>query len=105
MAMLLKVQWVDKMDGPDACQCVRHIGGSRRELHWKHSQAEAIRAIEEGEFTYYIETGAVMSALDVGVCPEAHKYLKAEADIDHPHHLVNLPTFPVVPPKRGIRAL
>src|SRR5437868_2021652 len=98
MAILLKVQWVDMSEEPGAGQRVQNIGGSTRELHWKHSQAEAIRAIEEGDFAYYIETGTMMSPLDVGVSPDGNKYLKAKADLDQPQHLANLPPFPIAQP-------
>src|SRR3954466_13468176 len=97
MAILLKVQWVDKFDEDGSFQRVRNIGGSTRELHWKHSQAEAIRAIEEGAFAYYIETGAAMSELQVGVSSDGHKYLKTREDIDQSTRLAGLPPFPIDP--------
>jgi len=97
MAILLKVQWVDKTGEAGPCQCVLNIGGSTRQLHWKHSQADAIRGIEQGEFAYYIETSKGMSSLGVGVRPDGQKYLKTRADREEPSHLVNLPPFPILP--------
>ena len=103
MAILLKVQWVDKSNEDGSFQCVRNIGGSTRELHWKHSQDEAIRAIEEGAFAYYVETGAAMSELQVGVGSDGRKYLKLKADVDQPPHLASLPPFPIDPPATRAR--
>lgn len=103
MAILLKVHWVDKTEDAGSSQRVRHIGGSSRALRWKHSQAEAIRAIEKGEFTYYMEKETLVFELQVGTSSDGQKYLKTKADIDHPHQLASLPAFPADRANAGVR--
>jgi hypothetical protein len=103
MAILLKVHWVDKTEDAGSFQRVRHIGGSTRALRWKHSQAEAIRAIEKGEFTYYMEKETLVFELLVGTSSDGQKYLKTKADTDHPHQLASVPAFPADRATAGVR--
>ncbi len=76
MSILLKVRWVDQADQDDPCQRIKQIGGNSRELVWKHSQDEAIRAIERGHFTYYVKKNAQALKLEVGMATNGRKYLK-----------------------------
>ena len=94
MAILLKVQWIEKSDELSSYKCIQNIGGNSRELYWKHTQAQAIRSIEHGVFAYYIQNGPLLTTLQVGITPDGQKYLKTEADDDQPQHLVSLPAFP-----------
>ncbi|MEI9863733.1 MAG: hypothetical protein WDN00_04090 [Limisphaerales bacterium] len=76
MSILLKVQWVDQAEQADPCQRIKQIGGNSRSLEWKHSQAEAIRAIEHGHFTYYVKKAAQALKLEVGMANNGRKFLK-----------------------------
>ncbi len=94
MAILLKVKWVDKSDQPDPCRRIQHIGGDTGEFQWQHTHANAIQSIEQGRFHYYMERDARALKLEVGLTPNGDKYLKTQADIDHPQFLLNLPKRP-----------
>jgi hypothetical protein len=91
MSILLKVQWVDQAEQPDPCQRIKHIGGTSGALKWKHSQEQAIQAIEHGHFTYYLKNGTSALKLEVGLATNGNKYLKTQADDHQPRLLLNLP--------------
>ena len=92
MSILLKVQWVEAAEQPDPCQRIRHIGGTSGALRWRHSQEQAIQAIEHGDFTYYFKKGARALKLDVGLATNGNKYLKIPVDDSQPAFLSNLPS-------------
>ena len=97
MPVVLKVTWADKADHPDPCQRIRHIGGKSGQLHWKHSYAQAIEAIEQGLFNYYVEKDDQTLNLGIGRAPNGGKFLKTQADDCQPKLLMNLPE----PPRRS----
>jgi hypothetical protein len=94
MAIVLKVKWIEKSDQTDPCQRISHIGGEAGQMSWKHSHAQAIQAIEQDQFAYYIEKEARAVKLEIGLAPDGIKYLKAPADGDQPRFLLNLPERP-----------
>lgn len=101
MAIVLKVNWVDQSDAPEAHRRIRHIGGSTRELQWKHSQAQAVQSIERGTFHYYVEKDARALKLEVGCAADGCKFLKTAAEDKYPQLLLNLPECP--PPDATIQ--
>jgi len=50
MAILLKVKWVEKTDEVELHRRIRHIGGDSKHVQWKHTQEQAIEAIESGDW-------------------------------------------------------
>jgi hypothetical protein len=104
MAIPLEVKWVDKSEQPELHQRIRSIGGDSRELQWKHTQAEAIEAIERGQFAYYVEKDDRAVNLSVGVTADGKKYLTVQANGGDPQLLLDLPGRPNSAPvgsKRG----
>jgi hypothetical protein len=94
MAIVLKVEWVDKSDQPEPHQRIRYVGGNSGELQWKHTQAQAIESIESGLFTYYVEKDARVLELSVGLTADGKKHLTIQADGGHPQPLLDLPRCP-----------
>jgi len=95
MAILLKVEWVDRADNSATTrQNFKHIGGSSGEFQWKHSTEQAIKAIERNEFAYYIKENAGTLKLEIGMTPDGQKFLKTQADSNVSTHLLNLPSRP-----------
>lgn len=97
MAILLKVQWVDRADESapvDPHSSIMHIGGISGKLIWKHSCAQAIDAIEHKEFDYYVEKDACALKLNVNHTPDGKKYLVANGGNEQ--LLMSLPAFPPV---------
>jgi hypothetical protein len=94
MAILLKVTLVDQSGESEPPQRIRRIGGETGAMHWKHTQTEAIEAIERGQFVYYIETNNHPFRLGVARTPDGQKYLTIQQDSEQIHLLLDLPGFP-----------
>ena len=94
MAILLKVEWVDRDEMALPPRSVRHIGGSSRECEWKHSADQAIRFIEQNEFSYYIKESARSLKVEVGMAADGRKFLKTHIDDNISTQLLNLPARP-----------
>jgi hypothetical protein len=94
MAVILKVKWVDLSDHPDPCQRIRHIGGSSGKFQWRHTPAQAIEGIDQGQFIYFVEKDARALKLEVGLAPNGSKFLKTQADGDPIEVLFKLPESP-----------
>jgi len=90
MAIVLKVKWVDQSAEPEPYKRIRIIGGASGQLHWKHTHAEAVEAVERGLFAYYIERNARPVRLEITMAPDGGKYL-ATTQFDE---LLDLPGFP-----------
>jgi hypothetical protein len=93
-AIVLQVTWVDQADHPDSCQRIRHVGGHSGKLKWRHTQAQAIEAIAQGVFAYYVKKDDRVLKLEVGLAPNGCKYLKTQADAGPPQFLLSLPKDP-----------
>lgn len=60
---------------------------------WELARDDAIARIEDGAYHFFVEDGD--RAIDVIVATlGGHKYLKTEADGQHPDHLLALPELP-----------
>jgi len=90
MAILLKVNWIDRAS--DEQDLIKAIGGSSGELQWSHTEEQAIQSIEHRTFEYYIEQAGQSLRLEVGLADDGHKFLKTQADRDIPQHLLKLPS-------------
>lgn len=104
MAILLQVNWVDQCDQPEPHRRIRHIGGISNQLEWKHSQAQAIEGIEQGEFVYYVEKDGRVGRLMVGQTAEGWKYLTLRPEGGPPQLLLEMPKFPSPAPAGSQRA-
>ena len=91
MAIQLKVQWVDRLGDSDAVQGIFAIGGSCRNLQWRHTCAQAVESIENGWFDYYVKKGASALRLQLGRTPDGKKFLTVEKEAED--FLLSLPTF------------
>jgi hypothetical protein len=94
MALLLAVKWVRKSEHSDPCQRIQAIGGNSGNMKWRHTQEQAIEAIEKKVFQYFIKQGSDIQKLEIGVTPKGLKFLKTQADIDQSMGLIRLPDIP-----------
>jgi hypothetical protein len=81
MAILLKVEWVDRDQAALSGGHIRKIGGSSRDCQWQHSAEQAIRFIEQNEFTYYVNENARILKMEVGIAADGRKFLKTHGHI------------------------
>ena len=91
-----RVQCINKTDRYNPHERIRNVGGVNPDGgRWKLSQPEAIRGIEDGTYSFYVER-PVGDRVEVIVATSAagNKYLKTRSDGDHPNNLLSLPECP-----------
>jgi hypothetical protein len=94
MAILLNVKWVEKTDEVELHRRIRHIGGDSKHVQWKHTQEQAIEAIEGGQFAYYMKKDGHTLRLNVGQTTDGRKYLIIESGGNQPQLPLDMPEFP-----------
>lgn len=71
---------------------IRSIGGVNRDgARWQIREEEAIAAIEEGRWSFYVEGDDVAVPIVVAVSKYGSKYIKGALDALHPDSLLALP--------------
>ncbi|HTJ14524.1 MAG TPA: DUF3892 domain-containing protein [Dinghuibacter sp.] len=77
-------------DHLDAHERISHIGGINSDRsHWKLTEMEAIKSIEDGKHFYVDVKGRSVNV--VVAQRNGRKYLKTEADAYRPDNLLSLP--------------
>lgn len=71
MAILLEVKWVEQCDRPAAHERIHSSGGDSQNLHWRHTQAQAIEAIERKQLIYFAHVTAGNLRLEVALAAKA----------------------------------
>jgi hypothetical protein len=90
-----EVKCINKSDRYNSHERILFIGGETGEGNpWKLAQQEAIKGIEECRWGFFVAKYSRNVRVVVAVSPDGHKYLKTEADGEHPNHLLNLPECP-----------
>ena len=95
MAQRIRVQCINKSDRYSAHERIRTIGGTNPNwTRWRLAEADAIGAIEDGTYSFYVErpTGHVVNV--VVAQHLGHEYLKTTADGEQPDNLLALPECP-----------
>ena len=95
MAQRIRVQCINKTDRYSAHERIRNIGGTNPNgTRWRLAEADAIRAIEDGTYSFCVERPAGQVVNVVVAHRLAHKYLKTTADGEQPDNLLALPECP-----------
>ncbi len=95
MAGWVQIQCINKSDRPNAHEKIRFIGGMNPDgARWKRSQEQAVQDIESGTYNYYVSVQGHTVNVVVATSPYGHKYIKTEADGEHPNNLLSLPECP-----------
>ena len=94
MAKTAQIKCINKNPRHDPYRAITHVGGFVNS-HWKLTLAQAIGAIERGEWAFFVERPAGDSVwVHVAVSKHGNKYLKTDADGDEPNNLLSLPECP-----------
>lgn len=90
-----QVKCINKSDRDNPHERILNIGGTNQDgTPWKLSQQAAIDGIEGGKWQFYVSVGGRSVWVIVAVSAQGHKYLKTEADGEHPNNLLSLPECP-----------
>ncbi len=95
MTTRVQIGCINKSDRYNAHERILSIGGKNaNSTPWKLSQAEAIRDIENGKFSFYVSRAGGVVDVIVATSQYGHKYIKTTADGEQPNNLLSLPECP-----------
>ena len=96
MAQAVQIKCINKTDRYNPHERIRAVGGTNADgTRWKLAQEEAITAIEQARYSFYVERPVGDRVwVVVARSPYGSKYLKTEADGDQPNNLLSLPECP-----------
>jgi Protein of unknown function (DUF3892) len=90
-----EVRCINKSDRPNPHERIKSIGGVNADRKvWKMSQEDAVRAIQQQRFTFYVNRGGRTVNVIVATSRYGNLYLKTEADGESPDNLLSLPECP-----------
>lgn len=95
MASSHEILCINKNDRQNPQERITHIGGINPSLtRWKLSLDEAIRSIEKGEYSFYVNRGGQRVDVIISTSKSGRKYLKTRNDGEEPNNLLSLPECP-----------
>jgi Protein of unknown function (DUF3892) len=87
-----EVHCINKSDRLNPHERIISIGGRNEDgTTWKLSQQDAVQGIEDGKWSFFVRRGGHVVNVIVSVSRYGYKYLKTEADGEHPDNLLALP--------------
>jgi uncharacterized protein DUF3892 len=96
VAQAIQIRCINKSDRYNPHERIRSVGGTNADgTRWKLSEADAITGIEQGRYSFYVErpVGDRVGVI-IARSAQGNKYLKTQADGEHPNNLLSLPECP-----------
>lgn len=87
-----QIKCINKTDRNSPWDRISHVGGYAQS-QWKLPIDDAIGKIERKEWGFYVSVGG-KSVWVIVATHSGRKYLKTQADGDHPNNLLSLPECP-----------
>jgi hypothetical protein len=95
MAQNIQITCINKTNRTDPHDRIDWIGGTNPDGgRWKMTVANAVTAIENGTYSFYVSVGGVSVWVIVATSQWGHKYIKTQNDGDQPNNLLSLPECP-----------
>ena len=92
MGSVHEVKCINKSDRYNPHERILSIGGVNSDgVRWKLSQQDAISGIEEGKWSFFVTQNGRSVEVIIARSAYGYKYLKTEADGEHPNNLLSLP--------------
>ena len=95
MATKHEIKCIKKTNRDSAYERIKIIGGVNSDgERWELSQEEAIKAIEDGKWNFFVKKDGVSVDVIVAISANRNKYLKTKNDGEQPNNLLSLPECP-----------
>jgi Protein of unknown function (DUF3892) len=95
MADSVRIQCINKSNRLDPHERIQNVGGINPDgTRWRLAEDEAISGIESGRWRFWVSANG-QSVWVVVATRLGRKYLKTEADGEHPNNLLSLPECPL----------
>lgn len=94
--MAVRISCINKDDRYNPYEAITHVGGiNPNGSRWKLSRQQAIQAIENREYEFYVDVNNDPVSVIIAISPYGNKYLKTVADGDKPNNLLSLSECPL----------
>jgi Protein of unknown function (DUF3892) len=92
MATSHEIKCINKSDRYNIHERILSIGGLKNDgTSWKLSLNRAIKGIEDGDWTFYVNKAGNKVNVVIAETSQGNKYLKTEADTTDKNNLLELP--------------
>ena len=94
MPEIVQIRCINKSDRMNAHERIKNVGGFENGKPWKLPESDAIAGIESGKWRFFVNVNGKSVWVVIALSRYGHKYLKTEADGEHPNNLLSLPECP-----------